>query len=113
MSMAVITSTSCGTSASYLASSITRLSLRSSPPFQACHQVYKHALELAQILLRLPMPFAIRDFEWRFSVGPSEVHRAREPFDPRYDYPFTRPHGIANFGFNKMPFLLVTIFEES
>ena len=64
------------------------------------------AIELTNVLLRLSMPLPKYDFEWKFSVGPSEVHQVKEPFDSRYNSPFARSRGIANFGFHKMPFLL-------
>ena len=64
------------------------------------------ALELAKVLRPLSMPLPKCELERQFSVYPSEVHRVKEPFDPKYDYPFARPRGIANAGFHKMPFLL-------
>ena len=64
------------------------------------------ALELATALRPLSVGLPKCELEQQFSVYPSDVHRVTEPFDPRYEYPFARPHGIANFGFHKMPFLL-------
>jgi len=64
------------------------------------------ALELCKVLRLLPMPLPKHESESSLSVFPSDVFRVTEPFDPRYDYPFARSRGIANFGLHKMPFLL-------
>lgn len=64
------------------------------------------AKELAKFLRQLSVTELRSDYEKEMSVFPSEVYRVRRPFDPRIDAPFPRAHGIANFGFHRMPHVL-------